>query len=50
MRAMCPCCFKSRKPLTLEILSKYVSLWFREGEREGYWVEWKALVIKALLI
>lgn len=50
MRAMDPSCFKSRKPLRLEILSKYISLWLRKGEREGYRVEWKGLVIKALLI
>ena len=31
-----PKCFKSRKPLTLEILSKYISFWLRKGEREGW--------------
>lgn len=49
-RAMRHHCFKSRKPLMLEILSKYISLWLRKGEREGWRVEWKRIVIKALLI
>lgn len=34
--AMGPKCFKGRKLLALEILSKYISLWLRKGEREGY--------------
>lgn len=36
VRALGPKCFKSRKLVTLEILSKYVSLWFRNGAREGW--------------
>lgn len=35
VRAMGPKCFKSRKLLTLEILSKYISFWLRKGEGEG---------------
>lgn len=31
-----PKCFKSTKPLTLEILSKYISFWLRKGGREGW--------------
>lgn len=36
VRALGPKCFKSRKLVTLQILSKYASLWFRNGEREGW--------------
>lgn len=36
MRSRCPKCFKSRKLVTLDVLSKYISLRLRKGEREGW--------------